>query len=194
LWTKIILINPILNLAPIFEFRNGRAQHQIIKKMNGKSKEVSLDAKQLPRLAKRKAMSIIGGWVDHVHSVGGGDSTHDWHSSSTGLSGSESEDDDQSSTEEDELATSPLGSQRDSGTEQDVLSEVWGEFLRKGRTHAAREAKRSRLDSGDDSGREELSRDMESTSEDNDSSSEGSEGSAGSIEQFIVGPGFFSRR
>jgi len=153
-----------------------------------KNKEMVLDNEQLGRRSKRRAQEVIGRWCDYVHSVGGGDCSDDFHSSSTGIYGDSSEDDDSIISEEAserESEGGSLGRQGDSGGEQDLLSEVWGPFLRRGTAYEARRAKRSKLNSPADSGTEEFERDLGSSSGDDDSASEGSDGSYGSLADFI---------
>jgi len=158
--------------------------------MNDDSKieKMDVDSKQLDRAAKRKACDTIRKWTDHVLSVGGGDSTGDWHSSSSGIYGDSSEEDDSIISETTSEGTSEDGTddlEGDAGREQEVLLEVWGDFLRNGKPDAARSAKRSRLDSGSDQGGEELSADLGASSDNDDCTSEGSDGSSGSLANFI---------
>lgn len=151
-------------------------------------KEMDLDSKQPKRQSKRRAEELISGWVNHVHSVGGGNSTDDWHSSSTGIHGDSTEEDDEESSEPltEELDQSSSDNlQGDSDRESDVLLKVWGPFLRRGTANDPRKEKRPRINSPTDSGGEDLSRDLGSTSDFNDYSQEGSDGSFGSLKDFI---------
>jgi len=161
-------------------------------KMNDKQiEEVGYRREQLDRGAKRLAQGTINRWVDYVSSVGGRDSTDDWHSSSSGVYGDSSEDDDEESSEEatgegDSMLSDD--SEGNSRAEQRVLYEVWGNSLRMWNANGSGQEKRLRTDSGDDQAAEYASGNLGSSSESDDCSSEGSDGSYGSLADFISEP------
>lgn len=153
-----------------------------------KIKEVLLHSKQPDRRAKTRANNSIRNWVDYLHTVGGGALSDNQYSSPTGLSGISDEDDSESSSEETSRtssSSSSLSSEGGRGAKQELLLKIWGPFIRAGNPNETREAKRPRIDNRDDKSRRNADINLGSSSEDNDSSSEGSDGSVGSLADFI---------